>query len=163
MLLHVILHGIRWNVEPPTRWIPDALFILRREGSRPDWERVIGFAESQRLTYRLGLGLGYLAERHTAPVPREVLMRLRQTRTSLIESMENTVVLHDRDRLYANHFAKQWVIFVDFCRCTTAAGPIEFIVGLSHYMRYRWRLRGRMELVTTLFRGLTRRIAKIWS
>jgi len=162
MLVHVILHGIRWDVEPPRQWIPDALSILRHDAGRLDWERMIAFAQAQRLTYRLSLGLGYLAEQHNAPVPREVLMRLRQIGTSLLERIENTVALHDPQRFYTSLFGKQWVIFVDFCRCTTATGPIQFVVGLSHYIRYRWGLVRRKELIAAILRGLTRRIGKIW-
>jgi hypothetical protein len=162
MLVHVIMHGIRWNAEPPRQWIPDALSILRHESGRLDWGRMIAFARSQRLTYRLGLGLTYLAERHDAPVPREALTQLRRIGTSLLERIENTVALHDCQRFSANPFAKQWVILVDFCRCTSAVGPIEFLVGLSHYIRYRWGLARRRELIAAILRGLTRRIGKIW-
>ncbi|HUZ71434.1 MAG TPA: nucleotidyltransferase family protein [Stellaceae bacterium] len=163
MLIHVVLHGIRWNAEPPIRWIPDALSILRREACRFDWERVIAFAAAQRLTHRLGLGLHYLADRHGAPIPPKVLSCLQRARVTLLERIENTVVLRDRERIYANPLGKQWVIFVEYCRWTAATGPIDFVVGLSHYVRYRWKLKGRMELVPTIFRGLRRRFAKMWS
>jgi len=163
MLIQVILHGIRWNAEPPTRWIPDALSILRRDDTPLDWERVIGFAVSQRLTHRLALGLQYLNDHHGAPVPRAVLSRLRSTRVSLLERIENTVVMHDRERIYANFFGKQWVIFVDFCRLTAATGPIDFSIGLSHYLRYRWELKGRMEFIPAILRGLKQRVVKTWS
>jgi hypothetical protein len=162
MLVHVILHGIRWDAAALRQWIPDALSVLRHEGGRLDWERMIAFAQAQRLTYRLSLGLGYLAERHNAPVPREILMRLRQIGTSLLERIENTVALHDPQRFYTSPFGKQWVIFVDFCRYTTATGPIQFLVGLSHYIRYRWGLAQRRELMAAILRALTRRIGKIW-
>ncbi len=163
MLVHVILHGIRWNADPPTRWIPDALSILRRDTCGIDWDRVIAFAASQRLTYRLRLGLRFLADRHQASIPPSVLTRLQATRVSVLERIENTVVLRDHERIYANPLGKQWVIFVDYCRWTTAAGPIAFAAGLSHYVRYRWRLKGRMELIPTVLRGLKRRLAKIWA
>ena len=163
MLIHVILHGIRWNAEPPTRWIPDALAILRRDGGRFDWDRVVAFAASQRLTHRLGLGLRYLAEWHDAPIPPAVLRRLERTKITPLERIENTVVLRDRERIYANALGKQWVIFVEYCRWTTARGPIDFAIGFSHYLRYRWRLRGRLELVPTIFRGVSRRLSRIWS
>jgi Uncharacterised nucleotidyltransferase len=161
MLVHVILRGIQWNADRTRQWIPDALSILRYESGRLDWDRMIAFAQAQRLTYRLSLGLGYLTERHNAPVPREVLTRLRQIGTSLVERIENTVALHDRQRFYTNPFGKQWVIFVDYCRCTTAAGPIEFFVGLSHYIRYRWGLERRRDLIVAIPRGLMRRVG-IW-
>jgi hypothetical protein len=163
MLLHVILHGIGRTGEATSRWISDALAILQHEGGRVDWERMIAFAQSQRLTYRLALALEHVAERHDAPVPREVLTRLRRIRTSLLERIEKTVIFdHDRQRFETNPVAKQWIIFIDFCRCAAAAGPIEFVVGLSHYIRYRWRLGRRRELIGAVLRGLTRRIGRAW-
>ena len=162
MLVHTIVHGIRWNAEPPTRWIPDTLAILRQDLAPRDWERVVGFAASQKLTCRLALGLRYLVARHGAPVPPEVLARLEAAGVSLLERIENTVVLRDRERIYRNPIGKQWVIFADFCRwhAATGRGPIDFLVGLSHYVRYRWGLKGRMEVIPTILRGLGRRAGK---
>jgi hypothetical protein len=162
MLLHLILHGIRGDAEPPSRWISDAFSILKHEGGRLDWGRMIAFAQSQQLTFRLGLGLDYLAERHNAPVPVEVLTRLRRLGASVLERIEYKVVIHARRRSDVNPFATKWMIFIDYCRCTTAAGPIEFFIGLSHYIRYRWGLERRRDLIVVIPRGLMRRIEKIW-
>jgi hypothetical protein len=161
-LLHVILRGIRGNGDPPSRWISDAFSILKHQSGRFDWERMIAIAQSQQLTCSLGLGLGYLTEQHNAPVPSDVLTRLRQIRPSLIERIENKVVFHTRRRFDANPLIKQWMIVIDFCRCTTATGPIEFLLGLSQYIRYRWGLERRRDLIAAIPRGLMRRIGKIW-
>ena len=69
LLFHTIVHGVRWNEEPPIRWIPDALAILRKRGSEVDWGKLLAFADSQRLTYRLSLGLTYLAEHFGVELP----------------------------------------------------------------------------------------------
>jgi hypothetical protein len=159
MLLHIIVHGVRYNLEPPARWIADAITLIQAEGERLDWARFIAFARGQRLTSRLGLGLDHLARQYAAPVPPAVLRDLRSSRTSLIEHIENTVVLGDETRLYSHVLTKQWVILAEYCRCHRARGPFEFLNGLSHYIRYRWRLRGRREVVSNLLRGCARRLA----
>jgi hypothetical protein len=164
LLLHLIVHGVRYNPEPPARWIADAITLLQAdgleaEGERLDWARFLGFARSQRLTNRLRLGLEHIARQYAAPVPAEVLRELRRSRTSLVERIENTVVLGDEARLYANVLTKQWVILAEYCRCHQARGPFSFLNGLSHYIRYRWRLRGRREVVANLLRGCVRRLA----
>ncbi|MBV8592131.1 MAG: hypothetical protein JO212_19095, partial [Acetobacteraceae bacterium] len=163
MLVQVLLRGISCDADPARQWIPDALAILRCEGGRLDWERMIAFAQAQPLACRLSLGLGYLAEQHNAPVPPEVLTRFRQLGTSLRERIENTVALHHRQRFHTNPFSRLWVILVDYCRCTTAAGPVEFSVGLSHYIRYRWGLGRRRDLIVVIPRALMRRVGKIWA
>jgi hypothetical protein len=158
MLLHTIIHGLRWNPEPPIRWIIDAMVILRQSEAAIDWQRLVAFAGKMRLCYRLWLGLAHLVARFDAPVPTWVLDRLAAAGISLLERIENSVVLHDRDRLYAHPIIKNWVIFADYCRISSAHGPLEFLSGFSHYVRYAWHLRGRSEIVPTVVRGVMRRI-----
>jgi hypothetical protein len=157
MLLHTIIHGVRSNPEPPVRWIPDALIIIHGEPADIDWDRMLAFARSQKLIYRLGLGLKYLAYRHHAPIPGDVLKSL-PARPSVLERTENTVALGQREHLYRNVFLKQWVIFAEYCRVARGLGPVDFVVGFSHYLRYRWGLRGRREIVSMIASGLARRL-----
>lgn len=158
-LLHLIVHGIRHNPEPPIRWIADTMTVLKVEGNGVDWDRLVSVAITHRLSYRIGLGLGYLVERHGAPVPAATLRRVRAHRPSWLERMENTVVLADIDKLFEHPLTKFWIIFVDYCRRPTRRDPIGFLIGLSHYTRYRLRARGRLEVLTTTIQGTMRRLA----
>ena len=40
-LLHVCIHGARWNVTPPFRWVADAMTILNNAPAAIDWNRMI--------------------------------------------------------------------------------------------------------------------------
>jgi hypothetical protein len=155
-LMHVVIHGVRWNAEPPTRWVVDALAIMRGNDRPLDWKRMLSFARRWRLRHRLGLGLAYLAERHGAPVPLAVLTELGSARPSVVERIENSVVLRNTDRIFDHPIGKQWVIFAEYCRKTNASGPVDFAIGLSHYIRYRWGLRGRREIIPSIVGGLKR-------
>ena len=159
LLFLVIVHGVRWNDETPIRWIPDALTILRRRGTDVDWERIFAIAVAHRLTHRLGLGLGYLAGTFSAPVPQEILARLRARRVSFVERVERTVLLADNYRLRRSVLATQWVSFVEYCRYADTRGPLAFISGFSHYLRFRMKLGGRREILPRIVRGVGRRIA----
>src|SRR5262249_32937094 len=152
-----VLHGMRANRWPPIRWIPDALIVLRR-ASDIDWDHVVTFARRHRLTHRLGFGLSVLAEKYGAPVPATVIDALRAAPTSLLERLENSVVLRDSRRLYSHPITKQWCIFADYLRVARRRDPIGFIADLPHYLRYRWRLRGRSEILPVVLRGLARRL-----
>jgi hypothetical protein len=158
LLLHTVLHGVRWNLEPPIRWIPDALAILRQRGGEVDWARLLAFSDARRLTHRLGLGLLYLAEHFAADLPASVLDHLQRYRPRLLERIANTAVLGDSDRWYKHPVSKQWVMFAEYCALAEAANPFNLAWGFSHYLRYRWRLRGRLELIPTLCKGLLRRM-----
>lgn len=158
LLFHTILHGVRWNEEAPIRWIPDALVIVRERGEAIDWERLLDFAATQNLTHRLALGLIYLAENFGLKLPDPVWAGLQGYRPTLRERIENTVVLGDYSRWYQHPLAKQWVIFADYCRYAKASSPLDFAVGFSNYLRYRWELRGRSEILPTIFRGILNRL-----
>ena len=60
LLFHCCLHGLLWSPVPPTRWIVDALILLRDVESIR-WRRLIDLAERFRYTLRLGTALKYLA------------------------------------------------------------------------------------------------------
>jgi len=68
------------------------------------------------------------------------------------------VIFRNTDRIFDHVVGKQWVIFAEYCRKTTASGPIDFVVGLSHYIRYRWGLRGRREIIPIIVGGLKRHL-----
>ncbi len=86
LLIHVIVHGIRWNPFPPMRWIVDAAVILR-SGHAIDWQRMVLFARENRLGRRLALGLAFLKDRFALPVPGDAIARL-SAQGALIERIE---------------------------------------------------------------------------
>jgi len=159
LLLHVVVHGVRWNPETPIRWIPDALVILRTRASL-DWNRLVAFAVTHRLTCRLALGLSYLSEAFDAPIPSDVLSRLQAANISLLERIENTVLLRDYGRLERSPIGNQWIAFVEYCRFADTRGPFAFANGFSHFLRYRWHLNGRRDILPTILRGVRRRLAR---
>jgi hypothetical protein len=161
-LLHTVIHGVRRNVETPVRWIPDALVVLRARADAIDWDRIVTFAERWRITYRLSLGLGYLASRFDAPIPPGVLERLGRSRLSLLERIENTVALSPPSR-FQGAVGNQWVILSDYCRTADAARARSFVPGLTHYVRYRWNLQSRRDIALVILRGVRRRLGALAS
>ncbi|HEY4909520.1 MAG TPA: hypothetical protein VIJ73_08460, partial [Methylomirabilota bacterium] len=134
------------------------LAILRRSGDEMAWDELVGFATDERLSYRLHLGLSYLQQRFEAPVPPPVLAELRRAGRSTLERIENSVVLRDRRPLHARPIGNLWIIFAEYCRFARRAGWSEFMVGFSHYLRFRWKLRGRLEIPGVIWRGLVKRL-----
>lgn len=159
-LLHTVVHGLRWDVEPPIRWIADAAWLLRDPARPVDWEELLAFAYRRRLSHRLGLGLQVLATEYGLPVPAAVLARLAASRPSLLERIENSVVLRDADRLYADPLLKIWVIFARWCRIHETHTPWAFAVGFSHFLRVRWQLAGRRQLPVAILGGVLRRLRR---
>jgi hypothetical protein len=157
-LILTILHGLRWNPAPPIRWIPDAVAILRHHADEVAWDDVVAFGKERRLSYRLHLGLAYLRQRFDAPIPAAVLAKLGRTRLSLLERIENPVILQDLRSLYPRPVASWWIMLAEYCRYARGASALAFVVGFSHYIRYRWKLRGRLEIPGVVVRGVVRRL-----
>jgi len=81
-LLFICLHGVRWNIVSPMRWIPDALMILRGAAAQIEWARLLALAEKFRLNLRLALALNYLNEQFQASIPTDFLQALNRIRVS---------------------------------------------------------------------------------
>lgn len=75
-LLHVCLHGYRWNPLHPLRWVADACIILQRRSAEIDWATAVHEAACQQMSLRLSKSLSYLKKEFAAPVPDAVLAAL---------------------------------------------------------------------------------------
>jgi len=162
MLFHTVIHGFRWNEDPPIRWVADAMVILRESGREIDWDALVQHAGEHGLGYRLRLGLGFLRECFFAPIPISVLSRLKHQGVSLVQRIENTYVLRDPAFLRSSPLGHLWIVFSDYCRFARKAKPIAFAVGFTHYLRFRWNLRGRSEIAGYISRGILKRIARLF-
>jgi len=159
LLLHTVLHGVRWNDETPIRWIPDALTILRARGDAVDWTRLVETGRRLAVTHRLGLGLDYLAREFDAAVPGRVLHALRTTTPSLVERLERTVILRDTSDVKSRATGNQWSIVVDLARLVDpVAHPLHFAASYPHYLRFRAGLGGRRDILPMVARGVARRL-----
>jgi hypothetical protein len=97
-LLHVCIHGARWNYTPPFRWVADAMTILNTAQSEIDWNRLIAQALKRRLILPLRESLAYLRKTVSAAVPSEVLESIRDLPVPWIEYIEYNVTMNPPTR-----------------------------------------------------------------
>lgn len=160
MLFHTLIHGIRWNLEPPIRWICDSAKIIDSAAPEIDWDSLVRFSERYELQYRLGLALRYLRTTLATPVPRDIIQTLDRKRATRVERIENTIVMRDPSHLHDSPLGYLWIVFAQYARYGQTQKFTDFIVGLSHYYRFRLGLRGRSEIFAYIFRGLYKRLAR---
>ncbi|MGE4014670.1 MAG: nucleotidyltransferase family protein, partial [Alphaproteobacteria bacterium] len=86
-VLHSLSHGMSWQ-EGAIRWVPDSLMVLRKAGETFDWLRLIEQAEKRRLIEFVRAGIDYLHREFAAPVPDDVLNRMRRIRTPWLDRIE---------------------------------------------------------------------------
>jgi hypothetical protein len=87
-LLHVCVHGLQREPQENLRWIVDAFAILRHPGEPINWARLVEQVVWRRLVLQARSCIEYLAGRFAAPIPPQVLERLRGARVSSTERME---------------------------------------------------------------------------
>lgn len=158
LLLHTVVHGVRWNREPPVRWIPDALTVLRKRGREVDWSGLVDLALEIQAPVRLRLGLGFLRDEFGGAIPRWVMDALPSSPVSLRERIDNALLLKAASVHEGSVLRWQWALFSEFCRRYWAKGPVDFVSGYSHFLRFHWGLNGRREMVPFVLRGLWKRI-----
>lgn len=156
MLLHLVLHGVRSNLEPPIRWIVDAATVIRADPDAIDWVDLVRFARTQKLSHRLFLGLDFLASEYGVPVPPQVLRDLKSAGVSLIERIENIVYLGPA----ANMYRPALYPLVDYWRHLRWLNLWTFLKGYGPYLRRRWQLESAAQAPAHAARVLARRLLR---
>jgi hypothetical protein len=156
-LLHTVIHGVRSNREPPVRWIADAMTILQAKGGAIDWDDLVGFARRQRLSYRLHLGLSFLAAHYRAPVPDTALSALRAHGISLVERVENIICLGDAEQMYRPYLFP----LIDYWRYSRNMPLGAFLRGYAECLQRRWRLRHPVQIPLAAMLAISRNTARL--
>lgn len=144
-LLHVCVHGLRWNYIPPIRWIADAMVILRSAGNTMDWGRLATQADSCGVSLPVRDGLQYLRDRLGASIPEDVLKRLCRLAPTKAErrSYEITKRKPNPGRRLLFHWYNHQ-------RLKPRNPSVRDPEGFLTYLRKRWGLRSAWELPSYL-------------
>lgn len=132
-LLHICIHGARWNYTPPFRWVADAAIILDTSLSEIDWNRLIAQARKRRLVLPLRETLQYLRTIVDAPIPLEILESIHGLPVPRIEKLEYKVNISPPTR---------WTAMLDlWCQHSRLVGDrmlLSKLVSFPKFLRYIW-------------------------
>jgi Uncharacterised nucleotidyltransferase len=134
-LVHVLVHGLRTNPEPPVRWVADALTLVRRTRDL-NWDLLVEFADAAQVTQRTHLGLAFINEHFDAPIPSKVLTALSAARHGLMERAETAAVLYETRGLMGNALSKPVILLTDYLRQSNESG-LRRVSGFVQYVRRR--------------------------
>ncbi|GBE01139.1 MAG TPA: hypothetical protein ENH07_03955 [Nitrospirae bacterium] len=145
-LLHICVHGMKWESVPTIRWVSDAVVILNSSLSEIDWGRLIEQARKRRLILPVRNALHYLQASLEAPVPLEVLRKIRAMPVSRIESFEYKT--KDRPPTLLTDL---WQLWCQHSRMTESASFWGRIVRLPGFFQHIWRLKHIWEVPFYMF------------
>ncbi|HSR16717.1 MAG TPA: nucleotidyltransferase family protein, partial [Ignavibacteriaceae bacterium] len=156
--LHICIHGMKWSIIPPFRWVADAMFVLNLTKHEFDWNRLITQARKRHLTFPLLNGLEYLINNFNAPVPAEILTRIREIPISKTEKTEYKYKIENQKKMLLGNVPVLWF---DSLRLSGSNNLIYKLLGFAKYAQLFWNLKHLWQLpFYTLFLSV-RKIKRI--
>jgi hypothetical protein len=140
LLLHTIVHGIRWNPRPVLRWVADAMMILSSSYAI-DWDRLLSLSAKYRLVLYVKNGLSYLKDLLDAPIPASRLEGIQRIEPSRFEKKEYSIL-----NLPLGLFN---LIFVNWFRYSRFKGDttvIQRIAGIPVTLKVVWGVKHLWQL-----------------
>jgi hypothetical protein len=141
--LHICIHGMKWSIIPPFRWVADAMFVLNLTKHEIDWNRLITQARKRRLTFPLLNGLEYLINNFNAPVPAEILTSIREIPISKSEQIEYKYKIENQKKKLLGNVRVFWF---DSLRLSGSNNLIYKLSGFIKYAQLFWNLKHLWQL-----------------
>lgn len=127
-IVHAIAHAFFHRPRANTRWVTDAMTAIR--GPLPiDWARVARQASGLRLVLSCREGLEYLSSEFHAPVPDDLVARLRHQEVTALERLER---VHWRGGTTTwERAVRHWCLY---CRAVSPANWWRAAAGFPAYV-----------------------------
>jgi hypothetical protein len=142
-LLHIFVHGMKWSIIPPFRWIADAIMIIKTSQKELDWNRLITQAEKRRLILPVRLGLEYLKDEFNIDIPQDVLFSFQKVPISRIEQLEYKYKIEDQKRKLLGNIPVLWF---DSLRLLENRSLKHKIWSFIKYVKNFWNLEHLWQL-----------------
>ncbi len=155
MLLHLLLSDLPAPGPKPALWVADIRSALAYAGNQANWQAIVDFAIAESLAARLQQRLLLLEEYGLAPAASQ-MHRLAAARTGLPDVIDRYFL---RRQLRGAKLtpARGWNVFADYLRSDRRAGVARGLAEFSHFLRHRWGLGGRRQILPAIARHLLRR------
>lgn len=139
-LLHVCLHRARWSPVPRLLWIADAMTILKSSPSI-DWNRLVLFGQTRRLTLPLHDTLDYLHNLLDAPIPATVLQSMHKAPVSKAERIEYGFA-NGRWGYYSvvGRMPSLWLQYRWYAQSPDGVSLQQKRLGFARYLQRRWEI-----------------------
>ena len=137
-LLHVCLHGARWDSNATVRWAVDAAVVVRSAGDELDWRRLVEQAAKRDCLLRVRDAMTFLVEVLDVAVPPEVVSDLQGVTTTRREEFAHRRT--GRRRRDADVLGAFPRTVAEYARASADWGVVRTVVQFPGYLRDGWRL-----------------------
>jgi hypothetical protein len=131
LLLHTLAHAYASH-DPVVRWVADAVMVVRAEGDRIDWDRLVDQTRARHLVLPVRAALAHLSESGLAPIPSGAIDALSLTRPDWMDRAEYAHRQSADPYSLPNKLARLW--FWNW-RLRGHASPLSAAVGFPAFLR----------------------------
>jgi hypothetical protein len=160
MLFHVIIHGVQWNLEPPIRWVADAMSVINCSDAEIDWMHLINQAEKQRTYLRVREGLNYLQSGFQARIPKSIMDTMNCLQASPLERVEYRCDVRNPKTWLDASFALFMSAICRGLRLNNGSRLVPTIVGLLNYLQHQYDVKDHYRLFPVLLCRLIKKAVK---
>ncbi len=152
-VMHACAHGVKWNVLPPIRWIPDLAAILRTDGRVMDWDRLARAAARRNLTTAVRACLEFLRDNFGLAGLDEPLRELARTSVPRREAaLFRLRTSPPRRKALRDRLAKEWMFY---SAVADAPDALTRLLRFPLYVRHKTGLDSHGEFARHVLRELT--------
>nr|NQU92800.1 nucleotidyltransferase family protein [Bacteroidota bacterium] len=136
-LFHTIVHGMRYNPEPPIRWVADATMLINNEPDKIDWDRIIHHSKKFRVFLQMKSSLNYLKDAFHVQVPENVLSELENIKPSFSDRLVYRHAKKYGDQIPITFYEKLYSIYAGYLRQSSEERLWSQHIGFIKYLRFR--------------------------
>jgi hypothetical protein len=137
IFFHTIVHGLRYNPEPPIRWIADGLALLKCTEYPLDWERLLHHTHKFKVALYMKDALNYLVREFDAPVPESFLAEIGKLKVKRIDKLIFGHAQKYGDKNPETFIEKMITVYAAYMRQTNKNGFLARHIGFVKYLRFR--------------------------
>ena len=144
-LLHTIVHGLKYNPEPPIRWIPDAVYILKVAGESFDWNYFLRQMKMFRLSLQVRDAISYLSKSLMVTIPDWIILEVNAVKENTYERWVYNYCVKNAPVIPTGFFPKIIYLYMTFLQQSKRSG-LE-LTGFSKYLRFRTKNKDKLRLL----------------
>jgi len=141
-LLHTCLHGGRYNEFHPMRWIGDAMYILRKDEGKIDWDELLELGRFHHMLLVLRSALRLLAKEFRAPIPVSVVEEENRIRPTYMETTRYRLITERVDG-FSGLIRRDWY---QHCLLTPEKTLLVHAITFPAYLKKLWRIESWWKL-----------------
>lgn len=144
-LIHTLFHGIQYSPQPLIRWLPDAVFILKKT-SAFDWNYFFSQAKQLKIELLVNTAIYYLQHYHFAEIPPDVIRIIEEYLPTRQErkALEFTT---QEQQPFCRVFQLIWHWHI---RSSASQNRIVLLFTLPRFLKNLWQLKHWHQLLGIL-------------